>query len=168
MTGFSKAVVAQIIDRDGASCVMCGSNVNLDARGADWSIHHRRPRGMGGSRSAEVSCPANGLVLCGSGTTGCHGRVEASRSWAMTHGFLVPQWRDPELVPVVHWLLGLAFPTEDGWAPIPQGPEGLLAVADRALALATERGLARADEGFTHITEALHETTHAWIAGLVA
>jgi hypothetical protein len=44
------------------------------------SVHHRRPRMMGGSRNESTYIkPANLIVLCGSGTTGCHGWVESNR-----------------------------------------------------------------------------------------
>lgn len=45
-------------------CVICGS-INI-------SIHHILPRGQGGDDVWENLVP-----LCGSGTTGCHGGVEA-------------------------------------------------------------------------------------------
>lgn len=171
MTGPTPAVRRQVIERDQGRCVVTGAYLvdpdTLVPYGT-YSLHHRRPRGMGGSKDPATNNAANLLLLSGSGTTGAHGWIESNRQAATDMGFLVPQWQDPELVPVTHWLLGLAFPTADGWAPIPPGPEGLLAVADRALALATARGLAKTDEGFTHIAEALHEMTHDWIEGRVA
>jgi HNH endonuclease len=45
-------------------CVICG--------GIDISIHHILPRGQGGDDVWENLAP-----LCGSGTHGCHGGVEA-------------------------------------------------------------------------------------------
>jgi hypothetical protein len=55
--------------RDGNCCVMCG--VVVDGRPSN--VHHRRNRGAGGSRTANVI--ANLILLCGSPTTGCHGDV---------------------------------------------------------------------------------------------
>ena len=121
MTGFSKATVALIVERDRGACVRCGRTVDLSARGIGWSIHHRRPRGMGGSRNPVVSAPANGLLLCGSGTTGCHGAVEADRDAGRQQGFLVPQWRDPVDVPVQHRVHGWSWVGEDSWVPLTQG-----------------------------------------------
>jgi hypothetical protein len=54
---------------------------------------------MGGSRRADTNSPANLLMLCGSGTTGCHGWVEGHRAEARTAGLIVSQWDDPEAVP---------------------------------------------------------------------
>jgi len=120
VTGFTKAAVAQIVARDNAACARCGRGIDLHARGVAWSIHHRRPRGMGGSRNAAVNATTNGVVLCGSGTTGCHGWVEAHRDEARFHGWLVPQWRDPAEVPVRHYRAGWAWLTTDGWVALTQ------------------------------------------------
>lgn len=66
-------------------------------------IHHRRPRGMGGTKQRESGNAANGLLLHPS----CHERVERNRSAALAAGWLVPQHADPAEVPVRLW---------DGWA----------------------------------------------------
>ncbi len=73
-----------VLERDLYSCVRCG--VYTGPFGV-YSIHHRRPRGMGGTKTRES--PANLLLLCGSGTTGCHGYVESHRSEAETNGYIV-------------------------------------------------------------------------------
>lgn len=52
-------------ERSQGRCEACG-------RQPAQGVHHRQPRSAGGSWS-----PANLLDLCGSGTTGCHGLVEA-------------------------------------------------------------------------------------------
>lgn len=89
MNGFPKPVEAQIIERDRGACVRCGAPVVHLERGRAWSIHHRRPRGTGGTRVVWVNLAANGVVLCGSGTTGCHGWTERERTKAFNLGFLV-------------------------------------------------------------------------------
>lgn len=66
-----------------------------------YSLHHRRPRGMGGSRDPRTNRVPNFLVLCGSGTTGCHGWVEQNRARAYDTGFLVRRGHDPEHTPIV-------------------------------------------------------------------
>lgn len=53
------------------------------------SVHHRTPRGMGGSKDPALQEPPNLLVICGSGTTGCHGYVESHRAEAYQNGWLV-------------------------------------------------------------------------------
>jgi hypothetical protein len=82
--------------RAGGRCERCGvSLLNVPA-----SVHHRRPRGMGGAKNLDTV--ANLVVLCGSGTTGCHGWVESHRAEAIAQGWLVPrrEARTPEEVPV--------------------------------------------------------------------
>lgn len=118
MSGFTPATVRLIVDRDQGTCARCGAGVDPSRRGVGWSIHHRRPRGMGGSRDPQVSSPVNGVVLCGSGTTGCHGWVEANREDARLMGWLVPQWRNPAEVPVRHHGHGWAWPRANAWVPL--------------------------------------------------
>lgn len=55
---------------------------------------------MGGSRDPVTDSPANLALLCGSGTTGCHGLVEQDRAWALECGLLVRQSQDPREVDV--------------------------------------------------------------------
>lgn len=56
---------------------------------------------MGGSRDGWESSPANLVVLCGSGTTGCHGWVESHRAEAYDAGLLVRRGlRTPAEVPL--------------------------------------------------------------------
>jgi hypothetical protein len=109
------AKVRQIVlDRDEYRCVRCGEYIGPFG---DYSIHHRRPRGMGGTKRPETDLPANLLTLCGSGTTGCHGLVESDRLLATARGFLVSQYADPELIPV-HTFRGKALLSNDGMLAI--------------------------------------------------
>lgn len=85
-----------------------------------WQIHHRKPRGMGGTRDPLVNSPSNLVLLCGSGTEGCHGWVESHRTEAREAGWLVSQHADPRYQPIDHEGR-LTFLTEDGTA-VP-GPE---------------------------------------------
>lgn len=69
--------------RDGAVCVMCGTRSRP-------TLQHIRPRGMGGT-SVPID-PRFGIVLHGSGTTGCHGAVERegrALGWAYELGYLL-------------------------------------------------------------------------------
>lgn len=61
--------------RDGR-CLLCGRQAT------NW--HERLPRGRGGLRDV-----FNSVRLCGSGTTGCHGRVTGNPEWARTLGLNV-------------------------------------------------------------------------------
>ena len=83
------AVEQKVVVRDQGKCARCGRHVAHLERGRAWSIHHRRPRGSGGTSLDWVNQPANLVVLCGSGTTGCHGWVERERTKAFDLGLLV-------------------------------------------------------------------------------
>jgi hypothetical protein len=65
------------------------------------SLHHRRPRGMGGTRRADTHTAANLLLVCGSGVTGCHAYAESHRELAYERGWLVRQGDDPARTPLV-------------------------------------------------------------------
>jgi hypothetical protein len=102
--GPSQHVRGQVIERAGGRCEWCGGQ-------STWgvSVHHRQPRGMGGSRKVHVNAAANLMLLCGSGTTGCHGWVESHRREAVTWGLLVPRPGLPSVTPVFYrrteWVL---------------------------------------------------------------
>ncbi|MEV8634306.1 hypothetical protein AB0395_21890 [Streptosporangium sp. NPDC051023] len=64
------------------------------------SIHHRQPRGMGGTSSPVIHSLANLLLICGSGVTGCHGQIESCRAWAEERGLLVEEELDPAQAPL--------------------------------------------------------------------
>ena len=70
-----------------------------DFIGKPISIHHRRPRMMGGSKNAELHKPANLLALCGTGTSGCHGWVESNRDKARELGYLIAKVESAEQIP---------------------------------------------------------------------
>lgn len=67
------------------------------------SIHHRQPRGMGGTSRATVHALTNLLLLDGSGVTGCHGYIESERTEAYRRGLLVRRPTPPADVPVTLW-----------------------------------------------------------------
>ena len=94
---FTEATRKLIYARDERCCVRCG--VNIASCPWSGSVQHRCPRGAGGSTVAWLQRPANGLLLCGSGTTGCHGWVEshpadaARYGWVLRHGVITAaQW----------------------------------------------------------------------------
>ena len=92
-TGFQPDVQAAIMARGYNHCELMVSDT---CRLIPDTIHHRRPRGMGGTRRAETNCADNGLLTC----YVCHDAVERRREWAIENGFLVSQFRDPADVPV--------------------------------------------------------------------
>lgn len=104
MSGAPKAVRREVILRDQGQCVACGLTVAIedadDIRPVQqYSLQHRVARGMGG-RSV-IDEPHNLVTMCGTGTTGCHGRAERDPEWARSRGYRVDSWDSPETVPVV-------------------------------------------------------------------
>lgn len=101
-TGPSGDVVEVCLERAGYSCEACGSAIG-DRRGVDWSVQHRRPRKMGGTRWPGCNLPSNLMILCGSATTpgSCHEFAESHRAAATAAGWLVPSGVDPLTEPVL-------------------------------------------------------------------
>lgn len=87
-----------VIERDRSICQWCGRY--CDTTG-DYSLQHRRARGMGGSKRPETDLPGNLVLVHGSGTTGCHGAIESQRAEAVRRGFNVPQHLTPAKVPLL-------------------------------------------------------------------
>lgn len=96
MSRLSAKLRAAVLDRDGHRCVRCG--IALD-QAWTYSIHHRTPRGMGGSKRANTM--PNLITLCGSGVTLCHGWIESHRDAARDLGYLVRRGHDPATTPVL-------------------------------------------------------------------
>lgn len=131
---FSPAVVDLITTRDQMCCAWCGKPVH-GQRGIDWSIHHRCPRSSGGTRRLWVGGAANGVVVHGHGSAGCHGEIESSRDEARARGFLVSAIGrlTAAEVEIVHAVLGTVWLEDDGtWYPARPGegptPESIDAV----------------------------------------
>lgn len=89
----TKSVRETVLERDLHACVRCGLYITPFG---EYSIHHRRPRGMGGSKRPSTNSPANLLTLCGTGTTGCHGYIESHREQALEAGYLLTQQQHPD------------------------------------------------------------------------
>ena len=97
-TGFPPIVRTLALERSGGRCEIC----NLWT--SDIEIHHRRPRGMSGSRRPETNMVSNAFVLCGEH----HRHCESYRTQAFDNGWLVRQSHLPVKVPVLrrgHWVL---------------------------------------------------------------
>lgn len=104
--------VEDVWRRDQGRCVMCGRGLVREQRGAPWgwSLHHRAPRQMGGSTLWWINLPANLVLLCGSGTTGCHGFVESHREHGEERGFLVRRGvMLPHHIPIAHHIYGVVY-----------------------------------------------------------
>jgi 5-methylcytosine-specific restriction enzyme A len=103
---------AVVLARADGRCERCGKFPDT------YSLHHRRPRGMGGvsgDRAEVTNSPANLIVLCGSATSAgdCHPWVESNRLAANELGLLLFQHQDPRTEPVtLH--VGRVLLTDDG------------------------------------------------------
>lgn len=72
-----------VYGRSSGCCEVCGNHP-----GQSW--HHRQNRSQGGRWT-----PANGLHVCGDGTTGCHGWIGANPAESYEYGWLVRGHADP-------------------------------------------------------------------------
>lgn len=77
----TKTLVAR---RQRYRCAVCGRDL-LDAY-IRHSFHHRHMRSHPYPGLHE---PQNLILVCGSGTQGCHGRIHANPEWAYRLGYLV-------------------------------------------------------------------------------
>ncbi len=99
---FSADVVrVAFFERERERCFRCRRLLRFEDRGTGWSAHHRMPRQMGGVGRPDgelalmVAAITNCLILCGSGTTGCHGWVEKHRAIAEDYGYIVRRGINP-------------------------------------------------------------------------
>ena len=96
-TGASQETRIAVVLRSGYRCEICGGSL----QGVDgMSVHHRKPRGMGGTVDIKINNASNLMAICGSGTTGCHGWLESHREEAYEKGWLVHRYDDPAEVAV--------------------------------------------------------------------
>jgi hypothetical protein len=77
-----------VFARAGGRCERCGAGITL-------SYHHRKKRSQGGDWT-----PDNIVLVCGSGTTGCHGWIEHNPAKAEKEGFHVRPWEEPDEIAV--------------------------------------------------------------------
>jgi hypothetical protein len=122
-TGPSWEVREQVRERDQERCAACGVNIY---RAGTWSWHHRRNRASGGTSDPAINSPANLLLLCGDGTTGCHGHITDHPAEAYASGLSVSVNAqvsrglkvDLATVPVTHGVHGRVLLDHDGgWLP---------------------------------------------------
>lgn len=106
-TGPSQDVRNLVIARASGRCERCGS-------ASGWighQVHHRKPRGLGGSSSPDINLPSNLLLLC----AGCHEEIERlDREVAYGKGWLVHREHDPAMQPVLLFGRGRCFLSADG------------------------------------------------------
>ena len=90
MSSLSPKIREIIYGRAQQRCELCGRSAYAG------SVHHRRARGMGGTKTKWVNLPANLILVCGSGTSGCHGKIESYREMAYQAGWLLKWGEEPE------------------------------------------------------------------------
>ncbi len=95
-----------VYDRDDRCCLKCGVYAYAG------SLHHRKNRSQGG-----LDVPSNLVVMCGSGTTGCHGWATERPTLARREGFVVPSWADPAGVPLLRYGRRILLGDDGGVAP---------------------------------------------------
>jgi 5-methylcytosine-specific restriction protein A len=84
--------------RASGRCEKCGGMLKDGGQ-----IHHRKARGMGGTKDLRSRSAANGLLM----HAGCHAAVESNREEAYRRGWLVHSWQESDQVPVLRgheWL----------------------------------------------------------------
>lgn len=100
-------------DRDGANCLRCG----MDLWGQQASKHHRKKR-----RFPDADRVENIVILCGTGTTGCHGWCHSHDREARATGWVVSSWDKPAERPLITLDQRMIMLTEDGGKVINQLP----------------------------------------------
>lgn len=119
-TGPSPALRKQVLERDDYACQRCGRTID----GRPYSLQHRDPRGMGGSRRVDRNTLANLVTVCGSATTpdSCHDWMEhQARNRATREGWLVPTGIAPEAWPVLRFGQLWSMPGES-WTEVEPNP----------------------------------------------
>ena len=109
--GVSKATRVLVLNRARYRCERCGVSLSESYH---YSLHHRTPRGMGGSRDIRLNLASNLVAICGSGTTDCHGWIESNRSVSEDDGWLVSRYQEVAEVPLQIWGVGWRYLTDEG------------------------------------------------------
>jgi 5-methylcytosine-specific restriction protein A len=82
-----------VVTRAGRHCESCGGPCYLK----DHALHHRRVKGMGGSKDAATHTVSNLVLVCAS----CHRAIHENPEQARDAGWLVRQGADPARVAVL-------------------------------------------------------------------
>lgn len=99
MSAVPVKITRKVDGRDGYACVRCGVSLEVTS----GSRHHRQRRAAGGHTTSNL------ILLCGSGTTGCHGDVHANPAHAQASGYIVPAngRATSDVIPVLTYAPGL-------------------------------------------------------------
>jgi 5-methylcytosine-specific restriction enzyme A len=103
-TGASEEVLDLVRERCGGRCERCARSL------AGGDLHHRIPRGMGGSRDLRLNRASAVVALC----RHCHTHVEHYRLSGMRDGWLLTRIEDPRIEPIRSALHGRVLLADDG------------------------------------------------------
>jgi hypothetical protein len=119
MTGAERAAVVRDSDDDGwVCCRRCGRVIGntRDHNGLTaGSKHHRKKR-----RNADADRVENIVILCGTGTTFCHGWCHAEPKQAHDDGWVCWSWENPAERPCLTLLDTMVMFLPDGSAVVDQ------------------------------------------------
>lgn len=90
MTGFPPEVRELVCERAKGCCERCHIAT------PDMQLHHRRPRGSGGSKAADTNTASNAVLVCAR----CHRDIESQRKNSLHYGWLVRQGAKPAEIPI--------------------------------------------------------------------
>jgi len=114
-TGATPLVRMSVVLRGGGKCEICNQPLNSSQF---VSLHHRKPRKMGGSKDPTLNEASNLMMICGSGTSGCHGYVESNRELSYANGWLVHSYEEPITKPVLIRSATMLLDNNGGYVPI--------------------------------------------------
>ncbi len=103
-TGPDKRTVELVRERAGGLCERCGF---AEAQ----QVHHRRPRGAGGTRNPAINLPGNLYFVC----MLCHAYIESNRVESLDKGWLVASWEVPAAKPIEYRGTWRLLDDEGGW-----------------------------------------------------
>lgn len=109
-TGPDQQTAQLVTARNLGMCLRCD-----DKPGSQ--IHHRTPRGMGGTSDPAINQPPNLVWIC----LDCHQQIESYRSRAYNDGWLVRRGADPSVTPLVTLRRDVIVLMPDGSAVINSG-----------------------------------------------
>jgi hypothetical protein len=120
-TGPDRKTRKLVLERDSHACVCCGVSVE----GRPYSLQHRKRRSQGGGNS-----PSNLITVLGTGTTGCHERIDSRRDpHDEAKGYTVRSWQDPAEVGVMVFAgpdgSGVTYWLTDDGQRTTEAPEGI-------------------------------------------
>lgn len=93
-------ITPALMDRADYRCELEHPEACLGLNHRPWILtrHHRKSR-----RHPHTNTMANVRILCGDGTTGCHGYIESHPAESYQRGWLVHSWDHPESITFESW-----------------------------------------------------------------